>query len=108
MLAPFDPETLLALRPLAVESARMFPEYVRKLEAAAQIQVDFRRLGTIAFLEMASAPPEYKSLSTDDLQRLEPSLRKSGRSAFFVQEDSVDPRLLMLAALDDVESLSLY
>ena len=99
MLAPFDPETLPALRPLAMESARMFPEYVRKLETAAQVQVDFRRLGTIAFLETASAPPEYKSLSTDDLKRLEPSLRKSDRSAFFVQEDSVDPRLLMLAAL---------
>ncbi|MBZ5504468.1 MAG: glycine oxidase ThiO [Acidobacteriia bacterium] len=99
MLAAFDPETLPALRPLAVESARMFPEYVRKLEAAAQMQVDFRRMGTIAFLETASTPPEHKSLSTHDLERLEPSLRNHGHPAFFVQEDSVDPHLLMLANL---------
>jgi glycine oxidase len=99
MLAPHDPDTQIALRPLAVESAFMFPEYVRKVEAASQMQVDFRRLGTIAFLEEASTPPEHQSLSTDNLKQLEPSLRNPGRSAFFVQEDSVDPRLLMLAAL---------
>lgn len=99
MLAPHDPDTQLALRPLAAESALMFPEYVRKVEAASQMQVDFRRLGTIAFLEEAPTPPEHKSLSTDNLKQLEPSLRNPGRSAFFVQEDSVDPRLLMLAAL---------
>ena len=99
MLAPADPETPPALRPLAVESARMFPEYVRKLEAAARMQVDFRRLGTIALLEAASAPNEYRKLSADDLQRLEPSILPQGQSAFFVQEDSVDPCLLMQAAL---------
>lgn len=99
MLAPTDPETPAALRPLALESARVFPEYVRKLEAAAGMQVDFRRLGTIALLESASAPREYQKLSADDLQRLEPSLQPHGQSAFFVQEDSVDPRLLMQAAL---------
>ncbi len=78
----------------------MFPEYVRKVEAARKMQVDFRRAGNHrAFPEAASAPPEYQSLSADNLRQLEPSLRNPGRSAFFVQEDSVDPRLLMLAAL---------
>src|ERR1700743_1012320 len=38
MLAPADPETPLALRPLATASAEMFPEFVRELEAAAQMQ----------------------------------------------------------------------
>jgi glycine oxidase len=99
MLAPSDPETPPALRPLAAESARMFPEYVRKLEAASQMQVDFRRLGTIAFLKVASAPQDYKNLSIDDLQHLEPLLQNPGHSSFFVQEDSVDPHLLMQAAL---------
>jgi glycine oxidase len=99
MLAPSDPETHLVLRPLVAESARLFPEYARKLEAATQMQVDFRRLGTIAFMEESSAQQGYKNLSSNDLQRLEPSLQNPGHSAFFVQEDSVDPRLLMLAAL---------
>src|SRR4029077_13151734 len=82
-----DPETPVALQPLARESARMFPDYVRRLEAASQMQVDFRRLGTLAFMEEeASAPHDYQNLSTDDLQRLEPSLQNPGHSAFFVQE----------------------
>jgi glycine oxidase len=99
MLAAADPETPPALRPLALKSARIFPEYVHKLEAAARMQVDFRSLGTIALLETGSAPREYRKLSADDLQRLEPSLQPLGRSGFLVQEDSVDPRLLMQAAL---------
>jgi glycine oxidase len=99
MLAAGDPETPLALRPLALESARMFPEYVRKLEDLTGIKTDFRRHGTIAFLDAPSVPSVYTSLSGDDLQRLEPALQSHGYSAYFVQEDTVDPRLLMHAAL---------
>ena len=99
MLAAADPETPAALRPMALESARMFPEFVRKLETAAKMQVDFRRAGTIALLHDEPAPPEYRSLHADELQRLEPSLNNAGHSAFFVREDSVDPSLLMRAAL---------
>jgi glycine oxidase len=109
MLAATDPETPPALLPLALESARMFPEYVRKLEDLSGIKTDFRRQGAIAFLDAASAPPEYTKLSGDDLRRLEPLLQSHvsqnhapqshDRSAFFVQEDSVDPRLLMRAAV---------
>ncbi len=88
MLAPADPETPIALRPLAMASARM-----------CNMQVDFRRVGTIALLTETSAPDEYRGLSRADLQLLAPSLHSSGQSAFFVQEDSVDPSLLMQAAL---------
>jgi glycine oxidase len=106
MLAPADPATPPALRPLAMASAKMFPAYVQKLEAAANMQVDFRRLGTIELLADHVAPQEYKSLCAADLQRLEPFLKNHARShlseelpSFFVQEDSIDPRLLMQAAL---------
>lgn len=105
MLAPADPETPAALRPMAFASAQMFPEFVRKLETAAKMQVDFRRVGAIALLHDASAPADYRSLSPDELQRLEPSLKSSGQSAFFVQEDSVDPFLLMQAALAAASNL---
>ncbi|HET8890632.1 MAG TPA: FAD-dependent oxidoreductase, partial [Candidatus Angelobacter sp.] len=105
MLAPADPETHAALRPMAFASARMFPEFVRKLETAGNMQVDFRRVGAIALLHDAPAPAEYRSLSPDELQRLEPSLKSSGQSAFFVQEDSVDPFLLMQAALAAARNL---
>ncbi len=107
MLAPADPETPEALRPLAIESARMFPDFVRKLESAANMQVDFRRIGTIALLHDTAAPREYRGLSTVELQRLEPSVHTAGHSAFFVQEDSVDPHLLTQAALAAARNLGI-
>jgi glycine/D-amino acid oxidase-like deaminating enzyme len=100
MLAPADPETPLALRSIALESARMFPEYVSRIEDLSGITADFRRQGTIAFLDAgAPAPREYSPLSTGDLHRLEPHLQNHGLSSFLIQEDTVDPRLLMSAAL---------
>ena len=99
MLAPADPETPEALRPLAFESARIYPEFVRKLEAGSGIDVDFRRQGTISFLHASSPPPEYRKLTSEQLRDLESSIQPQPGSAFFVQEDSVDPRLLMQAAL---------
>jgi len=107
MLAPADPETPIPLRPLAMESARMFPAFAQKLEAAGKIQVDFRRVGTIAFLTDAAAPKDYRSLSPTELQRIEPSLHTAGYSAFFVQEDSVDPYLLTQAALAAARNLAI-
>lgn len=99
MLAAADPETPEALRSLAMASAQMFPAFVQRLESAGSMQVDFRRFGTIAFLEEDAAPREYRCLSVAELERLEPLVLNVGHSAFFVQEDSVDPSLLMQAAL---------
>ena len=97
-------ETPPALGPLALESARMFPEYVQKLEALSGIKTDFRQHGTIVFQDNTSITPAlYKKLGNDDLRRLEPSLHNPGHQAFFVQEDTVDPRLLMQAALAAAE-----
>jgi glycine oxidase len=107
MLAAADPETPDALRVLAKESARMFPAFVRKLETAGKMQADFRRIGAIALLPEASAPSEYRSVSAADLHRLEPSVHSSRQSAFFVQEDSVDPFLLMRAALASAQNLGI-
>jgi glycine oxidase len=100
MLAASDPATPPPLRSLAVESARIFPVYVARLEGLSGLQTDFRRDGTIAFLDASSkSPTEYTKLSEDDLRRLEPLLHGQGQQAFFIQEDTVDPRLLMRAAL---------
>src|SRR5258708_6530208 len=99
MLAPADPETPEALRPLAMASARSFPAFVQRLESVSKVQVDFRRIGTVALLQDTAAPHEYRSLSPADVQRIEPSIHTAGHSAFFVQEDSVDPLLLTQAAL---------
>lgn len=98
MLAAGGFETPPALQPLALESARLFPEYVRKLEDLSGINTDFRRHGTIVFGEHA-APPGSPQLSPHELRQREPHLHSLGQPAFFVQEDSVDPRWLMKAAL---------
>jgi glycine oxidase len=100
MLAAGGFETPPTLRPLAIESARIFPEYVDGLERLSGVQTDFRRHGTIAFLDSAAQPAAtYKKLTIDDLHRLEPSLQGQGQQAFFIQEDTIDPRMLMRAAL---------
>lgn len=100
MLAASGFETPPALEPLALESARIFPEYVQKLEALSDVKTDFRQHGTIVLQDSASTTPaQYKRFANDDLRRLEPSLHNPGYEAFFVQEDTVDPRLLMQAAL---------
>src|SRR5262249_44011820 len=104
MLAPSDPETPAGLRSLAVASAALYPAYVERLESLSQTQVDFRRRGTIAlsegsFPEGPDAPGEYRRLAPAEVQRMEPALQAGDRQAFFVQDDSVDPALLMQAAL---------
>ncbi|HSM86866.1 MAG TPA: FAD-dependent oxidoreductase [Candidatus Limnocylindrales bacterium] len=102
MLAPSDPETPAPLRPLAMESARMFPQFVRKLEGRSGIAVDFRRHGAIVLGEH-SPPPDYRKLSEQELSELEPGLVAHGHDAFLVAEDSVDPVLLMRAAVRAAE-----
>ncbi|HEY7406378.1 MAG TPA: glycine oxidase ThiO [Candidatus Angelobacter sp.] len=100
MLAAIDPETPLALRPLALESARVFPEYVARLEEISGVETDFRRHGTIALLDSSAVSPAgYQRVSANDLGRFEPLLHCAGQQAFFIREDTVDPRLLMRAAL---------
>ncbi|HMC32598.1 MAG TPA: glycine oxidase ThiO [Candidatus Angelobacter sp.] len=104
MLAADDSATPAALRPLTQESARMFPEYVRKIEGLSGIKTDFRRQGTIVFGQHAVPPPAYKELSSHELRQREPFLQSHSQPAFFVQEDSVDPRLLMKAAVSAAQN----
>jgi glycine oxidase len=98
MLAASDPETPIALREMASESARLYPDFVNDLQRVSGVTVDFRRQGTIVLGE--EAPPlEYRRLSSDELAQLEPSLQTGDYPAFLVEEDSVDPVLLMRAAV---------
>jgi glycine oxidase len=99
MLAPSDSETPLPLRPLAFASAKLYPEYVQDLETASGIKVDYRRQGTIAFLQGHAVPPQYRRLSTEELSRMESAVAAQGHTTFFVAENSVDPVLLVRAAV---------
>ncbi len=98
MLAATDPETPAALRAFALQSARMFPEFVKRIEADSGLSVDFRRQGTIV-LGSGPFPENHQLLSRSELAGLEPDLDPGTHQAFFVAEDAVDPSLLMQAAL---------
>lgn len=99
MLAASDPETPVLLRALAAESARMFPEYVRKIEGLSEKSADFRRQGGIEITEHSPLPASYRKLTWEELRNIEPSLETEGLPAYFIEEDSVDPALLMQAVL---------
>jgi glycine oxidase len=97
MLAACDPETPAVLREIALASAKLYPEFVAELEAESGLKIDFRRKGAICFGECPKGPND--ALSETELRKLEPALEFSGESAFLIEEDSVDPRDVMAAAL---------
>lgn len=103
MLAATDPETPEALREVALESARLFPEFAKRIEAESGISVDFRRHGTIV-LGNGAFPNSHRRLSRNELTKLEPHLDPETHEAFFVAEDAVDPALLMQAMLRAAEA----
>jgi glycine oxidase len=103
MLVDCPLETPAALQPLAVASARMYPEFAHELHVESGVNVDMRDQGTILF-----PPPQHvherpgftlSSLLPASLAELEPPLAASDRPAFYLKERSVDPRALTAAAI---------
>ena len=97
MLVVSDPDTHPKLKPLAALSASMYPAFVEELEAHSGIKVDLDNRGTlyVAYtVDELPSPP----LSIADLQSLEPGLADLP-GVCFLAEQSVDPRLLVQAAL---------
>jgi glycine oxidase len=103
MLAPGE-EIPPALRNFARESARLYPEFVHELEDESGVKVDFRERGTISLSSSAELLEGSEILSPDQLHSLEPTIAKEPivrgyAQAAFVNERSVDPRLLVAAAI---------
>jgi glycine oxidase len=110
MLAGSGTEIPAKLRLLAEESARLYPEFAHELEDESGSRVDLREQGTILLSKDRSFPENAERLSRDQLQKLEPELAPEldgqGRpsppnqvEAAFLNERSVDPRALTLAAI---------
>ncbi len=98
MLACCDPHTPPALQPLALASAKLYPEFAHELEDESGVRIDLRRDGTI-FLPAGNERPvcsPVAELTPDQLAELEPALGFRDR-AFFLEERTVDPRALMAA-----------
>ena len=116
MLAASGGEIPDVLKPLAEESARMYPEFVHELEDESRLKVDLREQGTIVVSCDGHLPPGAEVLSSQRLKALEPAIEITnspllptvGRNgapnqgqicAAYLPEHSVDPRALVTAAI---------
>ena len=118
MLAGSGLEIPPLLRPLAGESARLYPEFVHELEDESGIKVDLREHGTILVSQGREFPGAAELMSIEQLAAIEPALAEAGISgsgrggpggapphdqreivAAHVSERSVDPRALTAAAI---------
>lgn len=99
MLVGSGEESPPALRDLAAESARLYPEFVHELEDESRMKVDFRDVGTIALESGPATAHSSNTLSASQLRRLEPHLSPGDYRPELFQESSVDPRALGQAAV---------
>jgi glycine/D-amino acid oxidase-like deaminating enzyme len=77
MLAASGGEIPAALKPLAEESARMYPEFVHELEDELRLKVDLREQGTIVVSCDGHLPLGAEVLSPQRLRSLEPAIEMS-------------------------------
>ncbi len=102
MLAACDIHLPPPIAPLAVASALLYPNFVQELEDESGMHVDYRRQGTLAFFPEpppAPLPPCMRGLSASEVHTLEPYLGSLGRSAYLLDEASVDPRAMVAASV---------
>jgi len=101
MLVDCSLETSSALQPIAVASARMYPQFAHEIEVESGAKVDLRDNGTIVI-----PPPEHvherpgftvSELLPAPLAEMEPELVE--QPALYLKERSVDPRALSSAAI---------
>jgi glycine oxidase len=99
MLVGSGQESPPALRELAAESARMYPEFVHELEDESRLRTDFRQEGTIVLEKTGAGTNSSTTLSSSELKQLEPHLAAADYQAEVIRENSVDPRALSGAVL---------
>ncbi len=88
MLAGSGGEIPAALRVLAEESARIYPEFVHELEDESGVRVDLRDQGTILISSAGEFPEAAERISFEQLQALEPGLAVAGRGRPALHESS--------------------
>jgi glycine oxidase len=100
MLADLDPHTPSALRPLALASAQLYPEFVHQVQDESGSLVDLRDDGTIQLPDPNPAPGMLaaQTIKEGELKSLEPCLSYTGE-ATLLKERTVDPRALIAAML---------
>lgn len=102
MLAATGDEIPETLRPLALESARMYPEFVHELQDESGEKIDLREQGTIVVSSDGKFPAGCEPLPQEKLTLLEGALELGKQRASYMSERSVDPRTLMHALVKAV------
>jgi glycine oxidase len=99
MLAWCDDQLPAPLVPLAELSAKLYPEFVREIEATSGVSVDLRTHGTIVFDhgEPQLRQVACRRLTAKELVELEPDIQPVSQNIQYWQEASVDPRILTQA-----------
>lgn len=97
MLVTGDPDPNLKLKPLADASAAMYLTFVAELELRSGMQIGYESHGAL-YVADEDERPAGKPLSSAELQEIEPALAEHPR-IFFLREETVDPRLLVQAAV---------
>jgi glycine oxidase len=100
MLADFPLEMPSELHQLASASARMYPEFVKHLEAESGLRIDLRSEGTLFFPHHGEDSSLLQSHPLPaPLPELEPAFKLPQPPALFLREGCVDPRHLTAAAI---------
>lgn len=94
MLSPHDPDHPSELTDLAELSIRLYPEYLLTIEGLSGRSVPLR---TVASLMTGDSNGRSTPLSGEEAQRRVPGLTTEGRSFFWMEETSLDPRDLCAA-----------
>jgi glycine oxidase len=102
MLAAGDPENPLALRPLSALSLSLYPEFLADIERLSGKNVPIRTTQT---LQLAHALPfGTKKLTAEAIESIAPGLQTNGLEFFLLEEKSLDPRDLVHALPEAMES----
>ncbi len=112
MLSACDPETPPALRAMANASAKLYPEFLASLQPFSAADPDYRE-GTLLVRDSHDAAHTAKELGASPLPaehvaQMEPALSLAERSAFLLDDASVDPRELMRALLDAAKARGIH
>jgi glycine oxidase len=94
MLSAHDPDHPAELAELAELSIRLYPEYLRTVEGLSGHRVPMRTQGTVM---TGGDRGTFAAISAEEAQRRIPGLTTEGRSYWWMEETSLDPRDLCVA-----------
>jgi glycine oxidase len=115
--APENPE-MISVVPMSLASARLYPEFVRRVEELAGVSVGYRRDGALDVIVDGNAPEvlstvialhhgvglKAEALSAEQARQMEPSLTEETQAAIYREDEaSVDTRAFTDATLKAAE-----